>query len=136
MESFLPMKTDSTAELLALSTKLLDSIAAADWDTYQTLCDSSITAFEAEARGHLVEGMPFHKFYFDLGKAKTPKLNTLSSPHVRLLGADAAVVSYVRLIQCLDGQGAVQTLKCEETRVWQRINGQWKHVHFHRSGNN
>ena len=23
----------------------------------------------------------------------------------------------------------------EETRVWEKINGDWKHVHFHRSKN-
>ena len=29
------------------------------------LCSPSMTAFEPEARGNLVEGMAFHKFYFD-----------------------------------------------------------------------
>ena len=46
---------------------------------------------------------------------------------------DAAVVSYVRLVQHLDGSGSAVTSRYEETRVWQKIGGAWKHVHFHRS---
>jgi calcium/calmodulin-dependent protein kinase (CaM kinase) II len=81
--------------------------------------------------------MPFHKFYFDLpaSSPKAAKNVTMSQPHVRLMGDSAAVVSYVRLTQSIDAAGAPQTSRMEETRVWQKIGGQWKHVHFHRSGN-
>jgi hypothetical protein len=127
--------SDLNQEIIALNQKLLESIVSADWKTYESLCDSSITCFEAEARGQLVAGMAFHKYYFDLGGPAAKKLVTMASPHVRMLGSDAAVVSYVRLTQSLDAAGAPQTSKFEETRVWQKIGGAWKHVHFHRSGN-
>ena len=52
---------------------------------------------------------------------------------MRLMGDSAAVISYVRLTQSLDASGAPQTGRMEETRVWQKIGGEWKHVHFHRS---
>lgn len=32
---------------------------------YRRLCDPNMTAFEPEAIGNLVEGLDFHKFYFD-----------------------------------------------------------------------
>ena len=123
------------AELLAVNQRLLDSIVSADWQAYAELCDPSISAFEPEARGRLVEGMPFHKFYFALGKPKTIPQATMCSPHVRLLGPDAAVISYVRLVQKLDESGSPVTTASEETRIWQRQAGQWRHVHFHRSNN-
>ena len=129
---------DAAAEIIALNQKLLDAIVNAHWKAYESLCDSSITCFEAEARGQLVEGMPFHQYYFELPKGdKQPakKLVTMASPHVRMLGSDAAVICYVRLTQSVDAAGAPQTSKFEETRVWQKIGGAWKHVHFHRSGN-
>jgi dihydrofolate reductase len=129
------MSDDVKRELLDLTERLLASIAARDWATYQSMCDPSLSAFEPEARGQLVEGLAFHKYYFDLGGARTPSNNTICSPQVRLLGEDAAVVSYVRLTQHVDGTGAAQTAKCEETRVWHRQNGRWQHVHFHRSDN-
>lgn len=126
---------DASVEIIALNQKLLESIVGGDWKAYESLCDSSITCFEAEARGQLVQGMPFHKYYFDLGGPAAKKLVTMASPHVRMLGSDAAVICYVRLTQSLDAAGAPQTSKFEETRIWQKIGGAWKHVHFHRSGN-
>lgn len=123
---------DTTHELLTLNQQLLDAIARADWPKYQELCDPSLTCFEPEARGQLVAGMDFHHFYFKLGAVKGEHCTTMASPHVRVVG-DMAIVSYVRLNQRLGGDGAPVTRTVEETRVWQRKNGAWKHVHFHRS---
>jgi calcium/calmodulin-dependent protein kinase (CaM kinase) II len=129
------MAADLALELLDLNQKLLVAIASGDWKTYESLCDPSITCFEPEARGNLVVGMPFHKYYFDLpGSPQKPaKQVTMSQPHVRLVGDSAAVISYVRLTQSLDANGSPQTSRMEETRIWQKTGGQWKHVHFHRS---
>jgi ketosteroid isomerase-like protein len=131
------MPTDLSQQLLDVNQKLLVAIVGGDWKTYESLCDPSITCFEPEARGQLAVGMAFHKYYFDLPGApqKPPKNVTMSQPHLRLLGESAAVLSYVRLTQSLDAGGQPQTGRMEETRVWQRIDGHWKHVHFHRSGN-
>jgi hypothetical protein len=126
------MLENPTQELLRLNQKLLDSIASADWPTYGQLCDPTLTCFEPEAQGQLVEGMAFHHFYFQLGAAGSPCNTTMASPHVRLMG-DVAVVSYVRLNQRMSADKTPSTRAVEETRVWQKQNGVWKHVHFHRS---
>jgi calcium/calmodulin-dependent protein kinase (CaM kinase) II len=131
------MAVATADHLLALTRKLLESIVAGDWKTYTSLVAYDITCFEPEARGQLVEGLPFHEFYFKLGAggskpAVVPTI-TLASPNVRLLGEDAAVVAYMRMTQKLDDAGRPITALCEETRVWQRIDNAWKHVHFHRS---
>ena len=55
----------------------------------------------------------------------------MASPHMRIMG-DVAVVSYVRLNQRVNG-GVPSMRAVAETRVWQKQNGTWKHVHFHRS---
>ncbi len=120
-------------ELIELTQQLLDGIANGDWEIYERLCDPSLTAFEAETRGQLVEGLPFHKYFFDLGRPETPRKTTICAPHVRLLGNDAAVVSYVRLVQRINRDGVPEIQRFEETRVWQRQDSQWIHVHFHRS---
>jgi calcium/calmodulin-dependent protein kinase (CaM kinase) II len=122
------------AELLALNEKLLRAIDAGDWPTYTGLCDSSITCFEPEACGQLIAGLPFHKFYFDLAVGAKPsaRQSTMASPHVRVLG-DAAIVSYVRVVQKLDGVGSPVSVAAHETRVWEKQSAGWKHVHFHRS---
>jgi hypothetical protein len=126
---------DAAQELLDLNQKLLDAIASGDWKTYEELCDPSITCFEPEALGHLVEGLPFHRFYFELPSAgPAPKSNTtMVAPHVRMLSSDAAVVSYVRLTQRVQPNAGPLSVRQNETRVWQRRDGRWRHVHFHRS---
>jgi ketosteroid isomerase-like protein len=128
----LAMSDAQTNELLQLNQRLLDSIAGADWATYEELCDPSLTAFEPEAKGQLVEGLAFHRFYFDLGGVKGPHQTTMAAPHVRLLG-DVALVTYVRLIQRVGADGAPRTQAFEETRLWHRRDGRWRHIHFHRT---
>ncbi len=119
-------------ELLNLTERLLESVGRADWEAYSSLCDPTLTAFEPESCGALVEGMDFHHFYFRLGGSESPVNATICSPHVRLLG-DVGIVSYVRLVQQLGPDGKPVTRRGEETRVWHRTAQGWRHVHFHRS---
>ena len=126
------MSDATTTELLALNRRLLESIAAGDWVAYEELCDPSLTCFEPETGGQWVEGLDFHHFYFKLDGAAGPVHITVSAPHVRVMG-DVAVISFIRLVQKLDGSGSPVTARSQETRVWQRQGGRWRHVHFHRT---
>ena len=127
------MTTDPvTQELLELNQRLLESIAQGDWATYEKLCDPGLTAFEPEGQGQLVKGLEFHRFYFRLGGTRGPNHTTMCGPRVRLLG-DVALVTYVRLNQRVAGDGQPAVTAFEETRVWQKQAGSWRHVHFHRS---
>ena len=119
-------------ELLELSQQLLDSIDRQDWETYARLCASSLSAYEPEGLGHLIEGMSFHHFYFQLEGSGRPKQSTISSPQVRLMD-DVAIVTYVRLIQRVQPDGSAPSSAFEETRIWECQDGEWQHVHFHRS---
>src|SRR5262249_11841819 len=96
------------------------------------LCDPGLTAFEPEAQGQLVEGLDFHRFYFRLGGARGPHQTTMSNPRVRVVG-DVGLVLYVRLNQRVGPDGRPGVTSFEETRVWQRKDDGWKHIHFHRS---
>jgi len=122
-----------TLNLLELNQRLLDCIALGDWATYQELCDPTLTAIEPEAPGgQVVEGLAFHRFYFDLGGIRGRHQTTMCGPRVRLLG-DVAVITYVRLVQRMSPDGLPITVTSAETRIWQRREGRWRHVHFHRS---
>ena len=120
--------------LLRLNRELLDAIASGDWERYRSLCDPSVTCFEPEARGELVEGLDFHRFYFAERRGGDAAQTTLIGPRVRMLGPDVAVVTYVRLVQSR-AAGGPATSRFEETRVWQRREGAWLLVHLHRSAN-
>jgi len=125
------MAESQSEELLALNQRLLNSIAEADWATYRELCDPTLTCFEPEAKGQLVHGLAFHEFFFQLGATNAPRHTTMASPHVRILG-DVAIVAYVRLNQRATANVPVISA-FEETRIWHRRDGRWRHVHFHRS---
>ena len=118
-------------ELLQVSEKLLQAIDAGDWTAYAALCDARITCFEPEAEGHLVVGLPFHKFYFDLPGNGLARLSSISSPHIEVNG-NMGVVCYVRLVQKQTDSGPV-TVASNETRIWRKDSSGWKHIHFHRS---
>lgn len=122
-------------ELLKHNQRLLDSITGGDWETYCELCDPALTAFEPEARGQLVEGLAFHRFYFDMPRKNPPPQNTITAPRARMLSDNVALLTYVRLVQWIDDGGAARTERFEETRLWQLRDGKWRHVHFHRSAN-
>uniref|UniRef100_A0A673LR15 calcium/calmodulin-dependent protein kinase n=1 Tax=Sinocyclocheilus rhinocerous TaxID=307959 RepID=A0A673LR15_9TELE len=100
------------------------------------ICDPGLTSFEPEALGNLVEGMDFHKFYFEhlLSKNNKPVHTTILNPHVHLIGEDAACIAYIRLTQYIDSQGRPRSCQSEETRVWHRRDAKWLNVHFHCSG--
>lgn len=126
--------------VLGYTQELLDAIDEGDYSVYQRYCAEDLSCFEPEAVGHLVEGLRFHKYYFDAKQQQQqqqhqvkPRNQTIASPKVRLLaGGQAAVVTYVRLQQ-REGNGSHLTFASEETRVWEKRDGKWMHVHFHRS---
>src|SRR5262245_51066902 len=106
------MSADVTQQILDLNQKLLNSIFAGDWKTYAALCDEHVTCFEPEAGGHLIEGLAFHKFYFDLpagsfgGVSVTPNI-TMATPVVKQISSDIALCLYTRLVQAMTPNGPV-----------------------------
>ncbi|XP_029464861.1 calcium/calmodulin-dependent protein kinase type II subunit gamma isoform X18 [Rhinatrema bivittatum] len=123
-------------EIIKITEQLIEAINNGDFDAYTKICDPGLTSFEPEALGNLVEGMDFHKFYFEnlLSKNSKPIHTTILNPHVHVIGEDAACIAYIRLTQYIDGQGRPRTTQSEETRVWYRRDGKWLNVHYHCSG--
>uniref|UniRef100_A0A4W3H6Z0 calcium/calmodulin-dependent protein kinase n=1 Tax=Callorhinchus milii TaxID=7868 RepID=A0A4W3H6Z0_CALMI len=123
-------------DIIKITEQLIEAINNGDFEAYTKICDPGLTSFEPEALGNLVEGMDFHKFYFEnlLSKNSKPIHTTILNPHVHLIGEDAACIAYIRLTQYIDSQGRPRTTQSEETRVWHRREGKWQNVHFHCSG--
>ncbi|XP_063748502.1 calcium/calmodulin-dependent protein kinase type II subunit gamma-like isoform X9 [Eleginops maclovinus] len=140
MPPLLPSPQSSPAirkqEIIKITEQLIEAINNGDFDAYTRICDPGLTSFEPEALGNLVEGMDFHKFYFEnlLSKNSKPVHTTLLNPHVHLIGEDAACIAYIRLTQFVDTTGRPRSSQSEETRVWHRREGKWLNVHFHCSG--
>ncbi|XP_017370885.1 calcium/calmodulin-dependent protein kinase type II subunit beta isoform X10 [Cebus imitator] len=123
-------------EIIKTTEQLIEAVNNGDFEAYAKICDPGLTSFEPEALGNLVEGMDFHRFYFEnlLAKNSKPIHTTILNPHVHIIGEDTACIAYIRLTQYIDGQGRPRTSQSEETRVWHRRDGKWQNVHFHCSG--
>uniref|UniRef100_A0A673H5E6 calcium/calmodulin-dependent protein kinase n=1 Tax=Sinocyclocheilus rhinocerous TaxID=307959 RepID=A0A673H5E6_9TELE len=130
------LKTSRKQEIIKITEQLIEAINNGDFDAYAKICDPGLTSFEPEALGNLVEGMDFHRFYFEnlLSKNSKPIHTTILNPHVHLIGEEAACIAYIRLTQFVDGQGRPRSSQSEETRVWHRRDSKWQNVHFHCSG--
>ncbi|XP_033502343.1 calcium/calmodulin-dependent protein kinase type II subunit beta isoform X2 [Epinephelus lanceolatus] len=123
-------------EIIKITEQLIEAVNNGDFEAYAKICDPGLTSFEPEGLGNLVEGMDFHRFYFDnlLSKNSKPIHTTILNPHVHMIGDDAACIAYIRLTQFVDGQGHPRSSQSEETRVWHRRDSRWQNVHFHCSG--
>ncbi|XP_041666543.1 calcium/calmodulin-dependent protein kinase type II subunit beta isoform X10 [Cheilinus undulatus] len=129
-------------EIIKITEQLIEAVNNGDFEAYAKICDPGLTSFEPEGLGNLVEGMDFHRFYFDnhpslpsvLSKNNKPIHTTILNPHVHMIGDDAACIAYIRLTQFVDGQGRPRSSQSEETRVWHRRDSRWQNVHFHCSG--
>ncbi|CAB3406870.1 unnamed protein product [Caenorhabditis bovis] len=119
-------------EIVRVTQQLLDAISCKDFDVYTRLCDTSMTCFEPEALGNLIEGIEFHRFYFD-GTRKNQNHTTMLNPNVHIVGEDGACIAYVKLTQFVDRNGESHTRQSQESRVWSRKQGRWVCVHVHRS---
>eukprot|EP00439_Symbiodinium_sp_Y106_P083177 s323_g23.t1 len=138
-------------EMLSLNALLMQAVGEGNYGFYELACDKKLSCFEPEAKGHLVTGLNFHKYYFDLkeqmtkGKkrkasdsvdeeetaSKLTTQSTMSSPSITwLCQRQAAIVCFKRLVQ-----SGTNTVATEETRVWEFSSDlkQWKMMHFHRS---
>ncbi|XP_037402215.1 calcium/calmodulin-dependent protein kinase type II subunit alpha isoform X1 [Pygocentrus nattereri] len=140
-------------EIIKVTEQLIEAISNGDFESYTKMCDPSVTAFEPEALGNLVEGLDFHRFYFEncskgeppLSTAETAEISvwsknskpvhtTILNPHIHLIGEEAACIAYIRITQYIDNNGMPRTAQSEESRIWHRRDGKWQIVHFHRSG--
>uniref|UniRef100_A0A3Q2YPS2 calcium/calmodulin-dependent protein kinase n=1 Tax=Hippocampus comes TaxID=109280 RepID=A0A3Q2YPS2_HIPCM len=94
-------------EIIKMTEQLIEAVNNGDFEAYAKICDPGLTSFEPEGLGNLVEGMDFHRFYFDnlLSKNVKPIHTTILNPHVHMMGEDAACMAYIRLTQFVDAGG-------------------------------
>uniref|UniRef100_A0A8B9FE97 Protein kinase domain-containing protein n=1 Tax=Amazona collaria TaxID=241587 RepID=A0A8B9FE97_9PSIT len=123
-------------EIIKVTEQLIEAISNGDFESYTKMCDPGMTAFEPEALGNLVEGLDFHRFYFEnlWSRNSKPVHTTILNPHIHLMGDESACIAYIRITQYVDAGGIPRTAQSEETRIWHRRDGKWQIVHFHRSG--
>jgi UMP-CMP kinase len=103
-------------EIVDLTGSLLDAISAKDWFAYSSMC-------------RLERKADFHKFMIDFHQAQDGRQDPL-----RPTSASAQLREWRPVVRA-QGHSAVisyQREGCEESRVWQLAEGQWRMVQCHR----
>ncbi|NXL85262.1 KCC2D kinase, partial [Alectura lathami] len=127
-------------EIIKVTEQLIEAINNGDFEAYTKICDPGLTSFEPEALGNLVEGMDFHRFYFENGKHSF--FISVWEGGIVFFIWSSAIYMYIFVCFCCTHSyiiehfrsGMPKTMQSEETRVWHRRDGKWQNVHFHRSG--
>uniref|UniRef100_A0A8C3C016 calcium/calmodulin-dependent protein kinase n=1 Tax=Cairina moschata TaxID=8855 RepID=A0A8C3C016_CAIMO len=88
-------------EIIKVTEQLIEAISNGDFESYTKMCDPGMTAFEPEALGNLVEGLDFHRFYFEnlWSRNSKPVHTTILNPHIHLMGDESACIAYIRITQ-------------------------------------
>ncbi|NXW52156.1 KCC2D kinase, partial [Nyctiprogne leucopyga] len=128
-------------EIIKVTEQLIEAINNGDFEAYTKICDPGLTSFEPEALGNLVEGMDFHRFYFENGKHSFFISVNLHLGREYCFFSEFCYICFSVCFCCAHsciighlGYGMPKTMQSEETRVWHRRDGKWQNVHFHRSG--
>ncbi|RVE55508.1 hypothetical protein OJAV_G00235550 [Oryzias javanicus] len=128
-------------EIIKITEQLIEAVNNGDFEAYAKICDPGLTSFEPEGLGNLVEGMDFHRFYFDnqrlrvisgdlnLVKVNGVELTAVSlsvlsrtathphhhpQPHVQHDREDAACIAYIRLTQFVRQAAPLQPIGGDE----------------------
>lgn len=129
-------RLDSTErELLDITHRMLDAIHSGDIETYRALSAPDLSCYETDVAPYRIDVLEFH---LDLMTAMRER-GVYSSlirfdvltPRVQVYG-DTGIVTYTRLMTYFSESGLTWRT-FNETRVFSKIGGQWKMVHFHRS---
>ncbi|KAL7836834.1 hypothetical protein AOLI_G00281180 [Acnodon oligacanthus] len=89
-------------EIIKITEQLIEAINNGDFEAYAKICDPGLTSFEPEALGNLVEGMDFHRFYFEnlLSKNSKPIHTTILNPHQPVRGDESVASPGLQVAEC------------------------------------
>lgn len=122
-------------EIIRLTEQWIAYCTVGDFEAFTRLVDPGITCFMPGTCGNMVEGLDFHKFFFDNVVSRSAKSSNtyVLNPYVHLLGNSAACIAFTRLTQYIDRSGLPHTQQSEDTVVWLKRSSGWQIVHIHRS---
>jgi calcium/calmodulin-dependent protein kinase (CaM kinase) II len=127
-------KLDETQrELLQITWRMLEAINTGDANTYAELSSSDLSCYEDVCQ-YRIDGLEFHlsliRQMSESPEIKPARFDMLT-PRVQVYG-DTGIVTYTRLMTYNDS-GRPRWTTCNETRVFVKLGGTWRMVHFHRS---
>uniref|UniRef100_A0A8C7KNG6 calcium/calmodulin-dependent protein kinase n=1 Tax=Oncorhynchus kisutch TaxID=8019 RepID=A0A8C7KNG6_ONCKI len=97
-------------EIIKITEQLIEAVNNGDFEAYAKICDPCLTSFEPEALGNLVEGMDFHRFYFDNRKTTITQPQTTTGATNKPFSPPPPHNNYTTIIQPLHNTATTQLL--------------------------
>lgn len=121
-------------ELLDALQKVLSSAPAGDVETYRKYTAEDLSCFEWYVHPYRIDGYDFHLNLIE-ANGKTPvkakRRFDILTPRFQVYG-DTAIVTYNLLVTTtVESDNSFHSFN--ETRVFVKMDGIWKMVHFHKS---
>ena len=120
-------------ELLEITWRMLEAIHTGDWKTYEDYTADDLSCYE-DVCAYRIDGLEFHSSLIrQMSKdpKNRPERFDILTPRIQMHG-DTGIVTYTRLMT-FDDSGKPRWQTYNETRVFLKLAGSWKMVHFHRS---
>lgn len=121
-------------ELLDITWRMLEAIGTGDAAAYAALSSPELSCFE-DVCAYRIDGLEFHlaliRQMAQNPDAQPTRFDILA-PRVQVYGDHTGIVTYTRLMT-YDENGRPKWRTFNETRVFIRMEGNWKMTHFHRS---
>ena len=131
--------TETEAEVLDLTRRLIESVYRRDLDFYRAHATEDMSAYEWFIAPARIDGLDFHLHLMGaggmVGVHEESRVDLLD-PRVQLCGAarDVAVVTFTLLVTYPAAGTGIPTFYTDnQTRVLVCEDGAWKMIHFHRS---
>ncbi len=122
-------------EVLAITHQMLDAMHTADPEVHRRHCAEDMSSYEWYIAPNRIDGLEFHLKLIEGGGNGAPSRLDLLTPRVQVYG-DTAIVNYTLLKTAFAEPGMLsppQFSTINETRVFVKIEGNWKMVHLHKS---
>jgi ketosteroid isomerase-like protein len=113
--------------------RLLAVVARCDAETYRKLVAEDVSSFEFDIAPFRIDTLDFHMHLLKQNAqtgAPAPRIDILT-PRVQVFG-NVAIASYT-LLKTVQVDGKSEFRSCNESRVFEKRDGTWVMVHFHRS---
>ena len=113
--------------------RLVSVVARCDADAYRKLVADDVSSFEFDIAPYRIDTLEFHLHLLKQSAqlpTPAPRIDILT-PRVRVLG-NVAIASYT-LLKTVQADGKSVFRSCNESRVFEKREGTWVMVHFHRS---
>lgn len=126
------MRADEQSVIDTVQT-LLNVISTGNVEAYARMVADDVSCFEHDAPPYRIDGVEFHLNMMKerKGRSRVTRIDVLA-PRVQRFG-NIAIATYTVLKTVLDDDDDLSFDTANETRVFERREGDWIMVHFHRS---